>query len=666
MASMEHARGGDGGVATSSSGVQVRKWVATGAAAVPVVKYELASAREEPVAVTLTDAVPPHLDPDDVGFHDDHHGDCWTRPGTDAIQFETTLDADDELTTVYGVRKQSIEDPQAYLDRPTVAVDEPSDGAGGAAGSSASTVSASPDVVDERLQEALDDAAATSGSEGAEGASGSASTASASDDGDVASADDSSPEATLSLSDPSVEADGGDADDGASERVDAGEGSVDGSGSTEASEVGAPTDRASRDAGPVWGGDGPDAVFEDESVTGAAEGDAADEPAAGGSVADAAVSGEGVLADLARELRSEDVDAATKEALARELNLQLSASSSQFVEHLQSRMKEKRGQTAADIERLEDSIAELYGLKADSSVVASVREQTADTERVEALSASLKALSEAKADAEAVAALEAGLSALSEGKADAGAVAALEADLASLEASAATTEDVDEARSSLQDRITALDGAIEDVDERTASEEGVEELAHGVADLDDRTPDQSAFESLRADHETLASDAAMTADLGGVERALEELDESLSAELERVESRLADRVDEEAAARADAVEGVEREVESVAERSATTERVASVEADLERRYVTEADITAALESRLQTTLFARTLLVAAGTGVGAGGALVGTGVTGGVVLVMLGLAGLAYWWWLNESELDVGGDGDADGADDVV
>jgi hypothetical protein len=653
---MEHVRGGDGdeGVTASSGGVQVRKWVATNAAAVPVVKYEFASAREEPVEVALTDVVPPHLDPDDVGFHDDHHGDCWTRPDVDAIRFEATLEAGEELTTVYGVRRQSIEDPDAYLDRPTVAVTELAGDTGTRDGSDTSAVSASPDAVDERLQSAVDEAAAASDGDGAEGTSGSASAASRSDEGD---ASEPGSEETLSLEDPNVDGHA-DADGDVDEGLDATEDADKGSRSTEGSGVDVAADDTSSDAGataassdasPVWGGDDPDAVFDGEVATGTSESDVAGEPVDGGSPDDASVSGGGVLAELARDLQSNDVDAETKDALARELNLQLSASSSQFVEHLQSRMKEKRGQLEADIERLEDSIAELYGLKADSSVLSSVREAKADADRVEALSASLSALSEAKADAEAV--------------------AALEADLESVEATAATSEDLDETRSSLQDRIAALDASIADVDERAASEAGVEELAHGVADLDEQTPERSAFESLREDHETLADDAAMAADLEGVERELADLDESLSAELERVESRLADRVDEEAATRSGAVEAVESdvafvesEVERVAERSATTERVASVEADLERRYVTEADITDALESRLRTSLFARTLLVAAGGAVGAGGALVGTGVTGGVVLVVLGLAGLAYWWWMNQSELGASGDGEADDA----
>lgn len=659
MASMGHVRGDSdgGGVTASSGGVQVRKWVATDAAAVPIVKYELASSREEPVAVTLDDVVPEHLDPDDVGFHEDHHGESWTRPGPDALRFQTTLPPGEEVTTVYGVRRESVEDPSPYLDEPTLDVDLVADDDGGdgetAGDDGESPSSASPDAVDERLERALDDAAA---SEAVDATARAQSVA----DHDAADDEDADAAETLSLADPKAADRASEDNEGEDDATGGGAGgagptaspgaseTAESSKRAEASEPGEPSGSsesadAPGDDGPVWEGEEPEAVFSAADSVPDAGVDGGAEPGAG--VADedgessAMVEGEGVAASLASELRSTDVDDETKAALARELNLQLSASSSQFVEHLQSRMKEKRGQLEADIERLEDSIAELYGLKADSSALSSVRSETADAERVAALSESVAALEDAKADAAAV--------------------AALEADLASLESTAATERDLADARSSLEDRVAALDATVSSVDERAASEEGVEELARGVRDLDDRTPSREAFESLEAaheslreDHDALAADAAMDADLAGVERELAELDESLSAELEGVESRLVDRVEEEATVREDAVASIESELERVESASATAERVAGVEGDLERRYVTEEDITAALESRLRTSLFARTLLLGAGAAVGAGSALVGTGKTGGVVLVVLGLAALAYWWWLNDSELE--------------
>jgi hypothetical protein len=126
MTTAKHAQRNesDDRVVVSSEGVQVRKWVAEGDAPVPVVKYELASARDEEVVVQLTDQIPDHLDPDDVGFHDEYHGDRWKRPGPNAVRFETALAAGEDVTTVFGVRTNGIEDPGAFLERPSIAVAE--------------------------------------------------------------------------------------------------------------------------------------------------------------------------------------------------------------------------------------------------------------------------------------------------------------------------------------------------------------------------------------------------------------------------------------------------------------------------------------------------------------------------------------------------------------
>jgi len=480
MAKVEHAQrdDDDGRVVASSGGVQVRKWVAVDAAAVPVVKFEMASARDEPVQVTVNDEVPEHLDPEDVGFHDDFHGDRWRRPAPREIRFETVLGPGEEVTTVYGVRQDDVDDESAFQNRPEVTVS-----AGASSGEAGADASASDDVVDERLERALDEAAAASddGDETGEGTetlsledpTGESSTA---DESSTAAGDASgSDEVDVAVTDDVGESTGT-AQTGASESTFSDAGAV---WNGESAETLRSTDEVADSTGPVAGsttagdtdsdataGTAADADAttssdaSDSSESGDAMGTESGSADAGGSIADdssgrdsggsGASVAEGTVVDrLAAELQSGGVDDGTREALARELNLQLSASSSQFVEHLQSRMKEKRGQLETDIERLEDSIAELYGLKADSSMMSSLRDEKADEAALAEVSAAVDALEDAKADL--------------------GDVQALQDALEDVEAVAATEAELESTASDLEDRVAALDASIADVDERTAS-----------------------------------------------------------------------------------------------------------------------------------------------------------------------------------------------------
>jgi hypothetical protein len=639
---------GDERVTVSASGVQVRKWLATDEAAVPVVRYELASAREADVIVRLTDRVPDHLEPDDVGFHDAHHGERWDRPDERTVRFETPLPAGEEVATLFGVRRPEIEEPVAFLEGPDVAVAaEPAivETAGGG-----DAPSAADEDVDERLRRALDEAAAASGA----GDEGEVDAATVDNDTTRADAGDGGATAGTSSASSGEDAPGsGDATAAGSETLSLEDPAGSAGGSTDSAVEGDQV-ASSTDDGPVWAGSSPAAAIgggddglaaDDEqaleatSSGSAGPGDAssADEAASGGREpngidgADPSTT-ESVASALVAELREGAVDGETRETLARELNLQLSASSSQFVEHLQSRMKEKRGQLEGDIERLEDSIAELYGLKADSSVVSSVRE--------------------AKADADAVASIEAELEELRAETAELAALEELRADVEDLKSAVATSEELAAARSDLVDRIGALDARVSEVDERAASEDGVEELARGVRELDEDTPILGDFEALEDAHESLAADAARESDLEAVREELAGLEETLDERRDEAVADLEDRIDGERRTREDGLASLSNRVADLEDRAAAAERVASIEADLERAYVTERAVTGTIEARLERSLLARTLLVAAGVSAGAGVALAVTGVIVGVALVPLAVAGLGYWWHLQNGELD--------------
>lgn len=631
-------------VALTAGGIHVGKWVAEQGSTVPIVKYEIRSVRDDDVRVALTDRIPDHLSMEDVGFHDEYHGDNWQQTGAHEIRFEIEVPAGEALTTVYGVRQEAIEDPGSFLGRPEMSI---------------SSTPNTPDTADE-----ASDAGASTDSNAVDAES------TASDDADAdretaeqqTTGQEDDEIGTLSLVDPV----------GDDETVDDASASADVEDEAESS---APSDRAvpeaeTGDSGSNAGENQDATDSEEASVTAAISETAALPSADDASDHDLDVSGDAELVDrFVDALQSDAVDADTRDALVRELNLQLSASSSQFVEHLQSRMKEKRSQLEAELENLEDSIAELYGLKADASTVAALQEEKADADRVTSLAAQ-------KADAEDVEAVSARVDAVAEASATRDALATVREDLASVAAESATEDALAETRSDLDERVDAVVESVEAVEAQAATATALAALVRRVEDVADGTPALEDFESLRADHEALAAEAARESEVEALAADLESTASSVTAEVDALEELLSDRLDREVdrvddaletKAAASALGETNDAVESLSAGKAEADRVAAVEHALEDRYVTEADISAALESRLRTSLLARTLLVAGGVSAGAGIALVGTGTTVGAALVVVALAAFGYWWWLNDTALDddqpvLGPDGTTEGS----
>ncbi|WP_323676043.1 hypothetical protein [Halorubellus sp. PRR65] len=614
MSGSEHASvdADDDRVAVTAGGVHVSKWLTETGSAVPIVKYEIRSVREDDARVALTDRVPDGLDLDDVGFHDEYRGEDWQHAGAHAIRFEAELPAGETVTTVYGVRQEAIEDPSTFLARPELAI------------SAATDASDAPEGT-------------VAGSEGAF---------------DVA---DDGLRSTLSLADPSEDGSEGDAADGL-DSAGIGEDETDSAATIEDETDSAATIEDETDSAAGAGGVDDDAMdgVAAPSILETAANDGEDES---GETRDADAA---VVERFVAALQSDAVDAETRAALGQALNVQLSASTSQFVEHLQSRAKAKRGQLEADLESLEDSVAELYGTKADASTLASVDARTADAETVRALASDVTELADAKADADALKRVR-----------DA---------LETLDDAAAMESDLEAAEGAFEDEVAALRADLEALEASAATADALEDVVDDVESLDRRTPALDAFQSLRADHDDLEST------VGDVDAALEAETDALAADLEAESASLADDIDAEAEALRSEVddletqlsERLERErtevddelaalrdskadaaalsdasarVDELAASKADADRVAAVESTLEAEYVTEDDITDAVEARLRRSLLSRTLLVAGGAAAGGGTALVASGVTAGGALVVAALAAFAYWYWLQRHEL---------------
>jgi hypothetical protein len=614
MSESEHASVGDADdrVAVTSGGVHLGKWIAESESAVPVVKYEIRSVREDPARVTITDDIPEHLALDDVGFHEEYHGERWAHAGAHTVQFETEVDPEETVTTVYGVRRDAMDDPSAFLGRPDLSVAASASDTDGAAppattgtgldgGESSSTLSLEdPTAADDGTEEA--------------------------DKSEVEGADDAVPEAA-------TESDG--------------EGGDDVGGATGAAIDGArdePANLETPDAPALEPGDSEVNADESSERTDSSdiEGDSALAAISGGDDPE-------VVEAFVAALRSDALDAETRAALGEELNLALSASTSQFVEHLQSRAKEKRGQLEADIETVEDSIAELYGTKADAAAVATLGREKADETAVAALREDVTMVADAKADRDDVDSVRESLAELED-------VTATEAALADAEAEFGA-------------RFGELVAELEALAETAATADALNAVVDDLADLDARTPEQSAFESLHQDHDDLDADVAALA--SSLDETTTELAEQLASETDAVRSEiddlealLTDRMEREhdeieaelnalddAKASASALSDATDRVDALETTKADAKRVATVESTLEEEYVTAPDITDTIEARMERSLLSRTLLVAGGVAAGGGVALAATGVAVGGALVVGALAAFAYWWYLNANDL---------------
>jgi len=119
-------------VTGTSDGVTVVKRFEEDEFPVPAIAFEFTSERDEPVQVTMTDAVPDGVAVEDLGFHPEYGSEYWTID-EDRITFERELEANTEYTTVYGIRATGTEDVEKFLTVPEITnVDPPIDEAGAA------------------------------------------------------------------------------------------------------------------------------------------------------------------------------------------------------------------------------------------------------------------------------------------------------------------------------------------------------------------------------------------------------------------------------------------------------------------------------------------------------------------------------------------------------
>ena len=107
-------------VEVSDEGITVTKRYTPDEFPVPAVRFEITSEHDEPVDVRLSEDIPESFPMDGVGFHPEYHSDQWTAFQDHHVEFTGTIEPDDSLVTVYGVRLGEDDDGGQFLTEPTI------------------------------------------------------------------------------------------------------------------------------------------------------------------------------------------------------------------------------------------------------------------------------------------------------------------------------------------------------------------------------------------------------------------------------------------------------------------------------------------------------------------------------------------------------------------
>ena len=104
---------------TTSDGVTVEKSFEPDDFPVPAIAFDIRSDRDERVRVRFAETVPDHVAPENVGFHPKYGAEFWDVDEGDVV-FERDFAPGEEYTTVYGLRGDGSDVPEAFLGEPRI------------------------------------------------------------------------------------------------------------------------------------------------------------------------------------------------------------------------------------------------------------------------------------------------------------------------------------------------------------------------------------------------------------------------------------------------------------------------------------------------------------------------------------------------------------------
>ncbi len=107
-------------IEVSGEGLTVRKSYSGEEFPVPVIRFDIESDHDSPVSFRLSESIPDSFPMENVGFHPEYHSDAWTAFQDHHVEFSGTVEPEETLTTVYGVRLEDEGDVGAFLTEPAV------------------------------------------------------------------------------------------------------------------------------------------------------------------------------------------------------------------------------------------------------------------------------------------------------------------------------------------------------------------------------------------------------------------------------------------------------------------------------------------------------------------------------------------------------------------
>lgn len=594
------------GVRVVNAGISVEKQIVPDGNAVQTLRYEVQSTRETAVWVRVRDSVPGSLPREAVGFHPDYYGDDWSAAGN-RVEFTRQIEPESSLVTVLGVQLPDGMNATELAGNPSIQVETDSAGLDSIANAEQDSEE-QPEAIDTSTNSAVDSHESADRSAFSAG---------------------SEPELALDLDDEVPDPDS--SVPPSTESTAAGESLLD-PASTDGDSEAFEFDNAPESAGSTASESDHRADTEDSASTDRVAGAPSEAPHGEAGHADEST----LAATLAQELRAGQLDEGDRTTLKRELGPSTSDSTNALLDHVQSKLSTKREQLEAEIQSLESSVEQLYGVKADAealdglqSTVNRLEHAKADAEALETLETQVEALSETAAEADRVKRLANGLDELQSAAATMAELRQLRDQFDALETSAAFDEDLealDERVDSLVvDRVEPLEARTDSLatraDQLETRAEELESTAEALRDdlasttdtLHEKVEQKAAddrVDDLEATVEAVRDDAATTADHEALAKRVDHLGDRT---VEQTQFNEAVEELRDTTATTDDAADLRQRIDDVESMKADQTRLASLESTIESEYVAIENVDDTINRRVRRGV-ATVLALGVGTG----------------------------------------------------